>query len=277
LSVIEAAGALRKMRTELSAPVNYQLLVGEAAIPLNPQLGTTIRLQYLGAITCNHCGRKTKKSFSQGYCYPCFQSLAQCDSCIVSPEKCHYFEGTCREPEWADNHCMQPHVVYLANSSGIKVGITRGNQVPTRWIDQGAVQALPILAVQTRQQSGFVEMLFKKHVADKTNWRAMLKGQVDVLDLAAQRDVLLDTCATEIAELQQRFGLQAIQLLPAAEAVVIDYPVLEHPSKVSSLDFDKTPLIEGRLLGIKGQYLMLDTGVLNIRKFGAYHVQFNAG
>jgi hypothetical protein len=265
------------MRVELGAPVNYQLLVGEAAVPLNSYLGATIRLQYLGAITCNHCGRKTKKSFSQGYCYPCFQSLAQCDSCIVSPEKCHYFEGTCREPVWADNHCMQPHVVYLANSSGIKVGITRGNQVPTRWIDQGAVQALPILAVQTRQQSGFVEMLFKRHVADKTNWRAMLKGQVDVLDLPAQRDVLLAACAADIAELQQRFGLQAIQLLPNAEMIGIDYPVLEHPSKVSSLDFEKTPLIEGRLLGIKGQYLMLDSGVLNIRKFGAYHVQFSAG
>jgi Protein of unknown function (DUF2797) len=277
LSSIEATGPLRKMRVELSAPVTYQLLVGDAAVPLNAYLGERISLQYLGAITCMHCGRKTKKSFSQGYCYPCFQTLAQCDSCIMSPEKCHYFEGTCREPSWADAHCMQPHVVYLANSSGIKVGITRGEQVPTRWIDQGAVQALPILGVQTRQQSGFVEMVFKRHVADKTNWRAMLKGQVETIDLAAQRDRLLAECAAEIAELQQRFGLQAIQLLPDAEVIDIDYPVLEHPSKVTSLDFEKTPLIDGRLLGIKGQYLMLDSGVLNIRKFGAYHVSFSAG
>jgi len=265
------------MRVELTAPVTYQLLVGESAIPLNPYLGSSVRLRYLGAISCIHCGRATKKSFSQGYCYPCFQSLAQCDSCIVSPEKCHYDSGTCREPSWAEAHCLQPHIVYLANSSGIKVGITRGTQVPTRWIDQGAVQALPILGVQTRQQSGFVEMLFKRHVADKTNWRAMLKGQVDVLDLPAQRDRLLAEYAADIAGLQQRFGLQAVQLLPDAEAIAIDYPVLEHPSKVTSLDFEKTPLIEGRLLGIKGQYLMLDSGVINIRKFGAYHVQFNAG
>jgi hypothetical protein len=277
LSAIEVIGPLRKMRVTLSAPVSYQLLLGEAVVPLNIYLGAHVRLKYIGAITCNHCGRKTKKSFSQGYCYPCFQTLAQCDSCIISPEKCHYFAGTCREPSWAENHCMQPHVVYLANSSGIKVGITRGDQVPTRWIDQGAVQALPILSVQTRQQSGFIEMLFKRHVADKTNWRAMLKGQTDVLDLATLRDELLAVCAEEIAELQQRFGLQAIQLLPAAEPVIIDYPVLEHPSKVTSLDFEKTPLIEGRLLGIKGQYLMLDSGVLNIRKFGAYHVSFSAG
>ena len=274
---IQAAGPLQKMRAALGEPVNYQLRVGDAHIELNALLGETVQLDYVGAITCLHCGRKTRKSFNQGYCYPCFQKLAQCDSCIVSPEKCHYDAGTCREPEWADAHCMQPHVVYLANSSGIKVGITRGTQVPTRWIDQGAVQALPILSVQTRQQSGLVETLFKQHVADKTNWRAMLKGQVDEIDLIAQREYLLHICNDELTELQQRFGLQAIQALPDAQPLTIAYPVLQHPAKVVSLDLEKTPQVSGRLLGIKGQYLMLDTGVINIRKFGAYHVTFSAG
>jgi len=273
------SGALRKLRTQLDskpgAPVQYRLPVGDAEIVLNDLIGARISLQFDGAITCLHCGRKTKKSFSQGYCYPCFQSLAQCDSCIVSPEKCHFELGTCREPEWAAQHCMQPHVVYLANSSGIKVGITRGTQIPTRWIDQGAVQALPILSVQTRQQSGLVEATFKQHVADKTNWRAMLKGQVDIIDLRAERDRLLDLCAQPLAELQQRFGVYAVQILSNAELIAIDYPVLQHPAKVVSLDLEKTPLIEGRLLGIKGQYLILDTGVINIRKFGAYHVSFS--
>jgi len=265
------------MRAALGAPVNYQMRVGDAHIELNALLGETVQLDYAGTITCLHCNRKTRKSFNQGYCYPCFQKLAQCDSCIVSPEKCHYDAGTCREPEWADAHCMQPHVVYLANSSGIKVGITRGTQVPTRWIDQGAVQALPILSVQTRQQSGLVETLFKQHVADKTNWRAMLKGQVDEIDLVAQREYLLHICNDELTELQQRFGLQAIQALPDAQPLTIAYPVLQHPAKVVSLDLEKTPQVSGKLLGIKGQYLMLDTGVINIRKFGAYHVTFSAG
>lgn len=277
MSAIEVAGPLRKMRVTLSSPVGYELLIGDSVVPLNTYLGTSVRLDYLGAINCIHCGRSTRKSFSQGYCYPCFQSLAQCDSCIVSPEKCHHAAGTCREPEWAQTHCLQPHVVYLANSSGIKVGITRGTQVPTRWIDQGAVQALPILGVQTRYQSGLVEVAFKRYVADKTNWRTMLKGQVDLLDLSAERDRLLEHCAGDIAALQQRFGLQAVQLLTDVEPIAIEYPVLEHPSKVTSLDFEKTPTIEGRLLGIKGQYLMLDSGVLNIRKFGAYQVRFSAG
>lgn len=277
MTEISISGQLRKMRVQLSAPVSYRAVVGDSEVDLNALIGERIALQYSGTITCIHCGRKTNKSFSQGYCYPCFQALAQCDSCIVSPEKCHHAAGTCREPAWADQHCMQPHVVYLANSSGIKVGITRGTQVPTRWIDQGAVQALPIVGVQTRLQSGLVETMFKQHVADKTNWRAMLKGQVDMLDLYAERDRLLAQCASELTALQQRFGMQAIQLLPAAVAVVIDYPVLQHPQKVVSLDLEKTPRIEGRLLGIKGQYLILDIGVLNIRKFGAYHVSFSSG
>lgn len=269
------------MRTQLgtvesATTVSYQLPVGDELLPLNELIGTTIGLSYTGVINCCHCGRKTRKSFNQGYCYPCFQKLAQCDSCIVSPEKCHYFAGTCREPEWADQHCMTDHIVYLANSSGIKVGITRGSQVPTRWMDQGAIQALPIFRVGNRQQSGMVEVLFKNHVADKTNWRKMLKGEVETIDLPAERDRLMAECGSGIAELQQRFGLQAIAPIDDAELVSIDYPVADPPTKISSLNFDKQPVIKGVLNGIKGQYLMLDNGVLNIRKFGSYHIEFTA-
>jgi len=273
---VAAQGHLRKMRVEPGSPSRYQLVIGEQLVDLNALLGRRVELEFLGAINCLHCGRATRKSFNQGYCYPCFQKLASCDSCIVSPEKCHFDAGTCREPEWAQQHCMQPHVVYLANSSGLKVGITRGTQVPTRWLDQGAVQALPILGVQTRLQSGLVETVLKQHVADKTNWRAMLKGQVDVLDLAAERDRLLDLCRVELELLQQRFGLQAIQPLPDAEAFEFDYPVLQYPAKVTSFDLEKTPLVAGTLMGIKGQYLMLDGGVINIRKFGAYQIAFRS-
>ena len=167
---------------------------------------------------------------------------------------------------------MTEHYVYLANSSGVKVGITRGTQLPTRWIDQGAVQALPILRVQTRQQSGLVEDVIRQHVADKTNWRTMLKGVIPELDLMERRDQLLELCQDELNVLDQRFGLQAIQRLDA-EAVNINYPVLEYPTKVTSLNFDKNPQVSGRLMGIKGQYLILDSGVINMRKFTAYHIE----
>ncbi|MBN4055113.1 DUF2797 domain-containing protein [bacterium AH-315-K03] len=264
------------MHTQLNSIVEYQLPIGEQLIPLNLLLNKKISLHYTGVIHCIHCQRKTKKSFSQGYCYPCFKKLAQCDLCIMSPEKCHYFAGTCREPEWADKHCMQDHFVYLANSSGLKVGITRGNQIPTRWMDQGAIQALPIFRVSNRLQSGLLEVLFKHYVADKTNWRKMLKGEVDTIDLPAERDSLLDKIQSELTQLQQRFGIQSITAINDADVVDISYPVVEHPKKIISLNFDKQAEIEGILKGIKGQYLLLDTGVINIRKFSAYHVAFRA-
>lgn len=265
-------GSLSKMKAHLDAPVQYAFRLGEEEVPVNPLVGKHLRLEFLGAIHCTHCGRKTKTSFSQGYCYPCMQKLAQCDVCIMSPERCHYDQGTCREPSWGEQFCMTDHIVYLANSSGVKVGITRATQVPTRWIDQGATQALPILRVATRQQSGFVEDLLRSQVADKTNWRALLKGDAVPVDLLTIREQLFDSCGAGIAELQQRFGLQAIQPLSAAEVQAIRYPIEAYPAKITSFNLDKQPLAEGTLLGIKGQYLMFDTGVINIRKYTAYQL-----
>jgi hypothetical protein len=265
-------GSLSKMAVRLGETAQYAFRLDEQEVPVNPLLGKRVRLEFLGAIHCTHCGRKTKKSFSQGYCYPCFTKLAQCDSCIVSPEKCHFDAGTCREPEWGERYCMTDHVVYLANSSGVKVGITRASQIPTRWLDQGASQALPIFRVATRQQSGLVEDLLRTQVADKTNWRALLKGDAVPLDLPAIRDQLLESCAEGIAALQQRFGLQAIQSVGDAEVLEIRYPVEAYPTKVASHDLEKTPVVEGILRGIKGQYLILDTGVINLRKYTAYQV-----
>ncbi len=266
---INIEGGISKLVTELDAPVRYRLPVGEQLLPLNEWLGRTVRLQALGQIHCSHCGRRTKKSYSQGFCYPCMIKLARCDTCIMSPEKCHYDQGTCREPAWGEQFCMTDHIVYLANSSGLKVGITRANQIPTRWIDQGASQALPILRVATRQQSGLVEDLLRAQVGDKTNWRALLRGEPEPVDMLAARDRLLDGAQQGILELQARFGLQAIQPLDA-EVVDITYPVLEYSPKPQSANLDKQPLLEGTLLGIKGQYLMLDSGVINIRKYTSY-------
>ncbi|WP_163575503.1 DUF2797 domain-containing protein [Halomonas faecis] len=258
-----------------NAPARYTLRAGTQRLDLNACLGRPLRLSWSGAIACTHCGRATRKSFGQGYCYPCFKRLAQCDTCIVKPELCHYFEGTCREPEWGERHCFQPHVVYLANASGLKVGITRATQVPTRWLDQGAVQALPVLAVESRQQAGFVEVLFKEEVADRTNWRAMLKGDVAVLDLAAERDRLLARLDSGLANLRERFGHEAIRTLDE-RAVSLDYPVLEYPRKIVSHNFDKHPEVTGTLQGVKGQYLILDSGVINLRKFTGYEVEVAA-
>lgn len=276
---MKISGHLNKMVTSLESnvdsPVQYQLPLDDELVSLNPYIGKKIKLSYQGEIHCIECGRKTKKNYNQGFCYPCFQSLAKCDMCIMKPETCHYHEGTCRQPEWGEEFCMMEHYVYLANSSGIKVGITRGTQIPTRWIDQGASEALPIFKVSNRLLSGKLEMAIKEHVSDRTDWRKMLKGSPEHVDLAAKRDELVKAAEKEIQKIETEFGKSEIELLDEKQ-IHINFPIENYPEKVKSLNFDKTPEIEGVLQGIKGQYLILDTGVLNIRKFGGYLVEFSA-
>ena len=182
----------------------------------------------------------------------------------MRPETCHYHLGTCREPEWGLSNCFTPHIVYLANSSGAKVGITRKTNTPSRWIDQGAISALPILEVKTRLASGLIEKALKSFITDKTNWRTMLKNETEPADLVTAKVSLLAEVSSLVDELDAK-------TLPD-DIINIDYPVLKYPTKVVSLSFDKNPVISGVLNGIKGQYLLLESGVLNVRKFSSYHL-----
>lgn len=269
-------GRLRKMQASTASPVDntvqYNLCLSEHKLLLNSYIGSRLEINFSGDIFCQSCGVKTPKSYGQGHCYKCFISLAQCDICIMSPERCHYAEGTCRDPAWGEEFCMTDHIVYLANSSGLKVGITRASQIPTRWIDQGARQALPIFRVATRQQSGFIEDILREQVADKTNWRQLLKGDATDVDLIAERDRILTNSYTMIAKLQATFGIQAIQPIENQSVTELHYPIVHYPTKIVSHNLDKHPIVQGRLDGIKGQYLILDTGVINIRKYTAYQV-----
>jgi hypothetical protein len=263
------------MTTTLNEPVEYRLPVGEAELALNPLIGQHVVLRHTGRIFCVHCHKKTSKSFNQGYCYPCFMRLAECDMCIMKPETCHYAAGSCREPAWGEAFCFQPHVVYLANSSGIKVGITRKNQLPTRWIDQGAVQALPIFEVASRYISGLIEVSLAQFVSDKTSWQQMLKNKVIPLNLVHLRDELIAKCTGNLQEIRDQFGESAVNFLANAESISINYPVLQYPGKVKSFNLDKDLLVAGVLHGIKGQYLILDSGVINIRKFSGYEIELS--
>ena len=273
-------GAIRKMRTELDIPVRYQLPLGDEEVALNPLIGSRLTLTHTGKINCINCGRDTKKSFNQGYCFPCFKSLAECDMCIMRPETCHFHLGTCRDETWAQGHCMQPHFVYIANSSGLKVGITRGNQLPTRWIDQGARQAVAIFKVKNRFHSGLLEDAIKKHVSDRTDWRKMLKNSVELVDLKAEAARLVDAAKNDIdrikaSDVETGESEMDWEVLDQ-EVVDINYPVDVYPEKIKSFNFDKTPSVGGVLDGIKGQYLIFDNGVINMRKFAGYEVNLEA-
>jgi hypothetical protein len=231
-----------------------------------------ISFSHTGNIYCDACAKKTKKSYSQGHCFVCMKKLARCDMCIMKPETCHFEQGTCREPQWAEQFCMTDHFVYLANTSGLKVGITRHvtDGVSSRWIDQGASQAIPILRVKNRLLSGLVETAIKAHIGDKTNWRTMLKGEPQKEDLVALRDKLLDLVQPELDTLTQQQGLQAIQPLHS-ETVSINYPVDNYPIKIKSINLDKDMEFTGTLMGIKGQYWLLDGDrVINMRKYAGY-------
>jgi len=277
---ISAIGAVEKLTAQLDSNnvVQYQLPLAaikeggeQQSIALNPLIGQRLTLNFHHKIACKHCGNVTKKSYSQGFCYPCMAKLAQCDMCIMKPETCHHHLGTCREPQWGEQHCMVDHFVYLSNTSALKVGITRHTQIPTRWIDQGATQGLALFKVSTRLQSGLVETALAEFIGDKTNWRAMLKGSNEAIDLKAQAKILVPQIEQRLADIALRFGSDAVKLLDE-DIVEINYPVSQYLTKISSFNFDKTPIVSGVLLGIKGQYLIFEQGVINMRKFSSYQI-----
>ena len=285
---MEHQGICHKMHAGLSnlsvtdqqthkANVEYKFILDREKIDLPFILGQELEIEWSGQIYCVSCGSKTPKSYSQGHCYKCFKTKASCDMCIMKPETCHYHLGTCREEKFAQEVCFQPHIVYLANSSALKVGITRLGQMPTRWLDQGATQALPIMQVGSRRLSGQLEIMFAEQVADKTDWRKLLKGQAPALDLIGLRDELLDEFAPHIKTIRDEFSLsldfnEGLEILEHEHPREFVYPIAEYPDKIKSHNLDKTAKIRGRLQGIKGQYLMLDTGVINIRKYTGYEL-----
>ncbi|MDX1451810.1 MAG: DUF2797 domain-containing protein [Oleiphilaceae bacterium] len=270
-----AAGRLSKMRVQPGDPAQYVLDLGGQEVAVNALLGKRLRICFEGEIRCSYCQRLTKKSFNQGFCYPCFQKLARCDRCIVSPELCHFHEGTCREPEWAQEHCMQDHIVYLANSTGVKVGITRRNQMPTRWLDQGAIQALPIARVSSRRMSGLIETTLGQWVNDKTNWRKLLKHDVVDIDLCRERDQLMQLAREALQQVQEDNPDERVEWLIGEAPQRFEYPSLAWPEKAKTYNLDKQPEIEDTLIAIKGQYLIFEHASLNVRKYGSYQVSLS--
>lgn len=259
-------GNLKKMRASLNDEVDYHLDLSEE-IRMNNFIGKSLRIEFTGTINCQNCGKVTKKSFGEGFCYPCFSTAPQAAECILRPELCRAHLGEGRDPEWEEKHHNQPHVVYLAASSAIKVGITRSTQVPTRWIDQGASSAVILAETPNRYEAGRIEVAMKELYTDKTHWQKMLKNDIDEdIDLLEEK-----------WSLEEQLPGDILDYFSEDETLwEINYPVLEYPLKVKSTSLDKSPLVEGILNGIKGQYLLFEGGqVFNVRKHTGYHVQIS--
>lgn len=251
-------GHIQDLTPQPGEVVQYHLTLGSETVHLNPYVGKPVRIEPTGEKACVWCGRPVKKLFPNGSCYPCFKDLPQNDLCIVKPYLCHY--DTCRDPSWGDAHCMVPTYLYIARSSEIKVGISRN--IPGRWLEQGAVEAVVLARLPNRKVAGELELLLSRHIADRTNWRRMLRGEVSPTPLAEVRQQVLALVPDEYRP----------YLLPDAEPARIAYPMTGVPDPLTSIDLDRGPAA-GVLLGMKAKYLVLSTGALNVPKYAGYGVR----
>ncbi|EKR63800.1 PF10977 family protein [Leptospira weilii str. 2006001853] len=278
-----ASGFLRMMDHQGIDPVRYVWVTAtydsdfsekqDAHIQENSDilnyLDKKIRLEFTGKIRCVSCGRITKKSFNQGNCFTCFQTLAENDLCILRPDTCHFHLGTCREPDWGESQCFISHTVYLANSSAIKVGITKENPVSNRWVDQGAVQGIPLVEVVSRRDAGIIEKELSKVLSDRTTWQKMVASDPEPIDLIERKKEFIQKIEELDFDLDYKISTQETP-------TNIRYPIRSYPQKIQSLAPEKNPLIEDVLTGIKGQYLLFQSGVINIRAYGGYETVLSA-
>jgi hypothetical protein len=259
-------GEIAKMEVTYADPVQYSFIINNDGVPLNKLIGSNIQIHWSGKVVCS-CGKLMPKFYRQNFCYQCFWNSPLASQSIFKPELCTADLGIEeRDLEWEKKFQIAPHYVYLSNSSGLKVGITRKGQKLTRWIDQGASQAILIAEVPTRRLSGLMELELKKSIADKTNWRKMLSGNPDVLNMIAKKEY----CLTLISEEMKQYILQDDNVTN------INYPVNIYPQKINSLSLTKTSSFEGVLEGVKGQYLLLnDNRVFNVRSHQGFIVDFS--
>ncbi|EAR02177.1 DUF2797 domain-containing protein [Maribacter sp. HTCC2170] len=255
-------GVLRKMQTEIGKPIQYYMLFENNFLNVNQVLGKQLQMDFI-KFQCLNCG-ENRPIFRQGFCKTCFYETPSAGDWIMRPELSTAHLGKKdRDLEYEKKVQLQPHIVYLANSSNIKVGVTRKTQVPTRWIDQGAHEAIEIVEVPNRYLAGITEVALKDHVGDKTNWRKMLTNNVKDEDLVEWRNKLKKYIP---AEAQEYF-------IDSNKETQIDFPVLRYPEKVKSLNIYKAQEYKGVLKGIKGQYLIFeDNTVFNVRGNEGFYI-----
>ena len=264
---MKLSGQVRKMNVKFGNPIQYYLNLNKESHFLNSYIGSNLKISWQGLITCIECDRKTKKSYDQGYCFVCSRDLPENEICSVRPELCDHKNGNEAAQEFWKNYCNVDHFVYLSLTSGVKVGITRHYNIPDRWIDQGAVKGLVIAKVPERILSGQIEVAVSKQFADKTNWRKMLKGESEDLDLSKLRKKAHELFPENLKP----------YALESEEIQEIIYPIESVPDKINSHNLDKVPEFKERLTGIKGQYLIFETRVINMRKYSGYHIDFELG
>lgn len=261
---MELNGALKKMQTYYENPVRYSLSLGPDLLFLNSLIGQPLQMTFTGKHIC-FCGNEVENTYRQNFCRDCFFTKPEASPTIFNPELSQAHLGIeDRDLEFEQRMQLKPHIVYLAKTDRIKVGITRKTQIPTRWIDQGADEAVAFLEVPNRYLAGVAEVALKAHFADKTSWRSMLLGE-------RTEESILEAVTQAMSYLPEELKQYAI---PNIEPWTLEFPVAVSPAKIKSLAFKKDKQHwSGTLQGIKGQYLILDSGVFNVRSHEGFQVK----
>ncbi len=254
------------MKTGFDGGVRYWLkLDSEIVAEITQLVGQRMELTWTGGINCVNCGKSIKKTFGEGFCYDCFSNAAAASPCIIRPELCEAHLGKGRDVTWEQENHNQPHFVYLAQTNGIKVGITRESNIPSRWLDQGAWKAIVFAKVPYRRLAGEIEVELKQYISDRTDYRKMLtnmRGDENMVELAITLGSFLPS------------HLQGY-LLRDQKLHEFEYPVLQYPQAVNTIKLESEPFIDSTLMGIRGQYFLFEDGrALNIRKYSGYEVGF---
>jgi len=255
-----------KMKVVNSKPVEYYFLINNSWVSMNQVIGNKISFIWSGNVFCS-CGKKMKKFYRQNFCYECFWNAPEASPSIFKPELCQAHLGIeDRNLEWEKKFQLQPHVVYLSISSGVKVGVTRKNSVETRWIDQGAIEGIILAETPNRYLAGKIEVYLKKYLADKTSWMKMLKGEVNKVDLIKKKQEVINLITDDFKPyVIEKNNLQKIK-----------FPIAVHPKKIKSISLEKQNIIDEKLVGIKGQYLIFDSDyVFNVRKHSGFLVDLS--
>lgn len=258
-------GQLLKMPAQLAEPIQYYLNLSNDLLHINALIGKTIKIKHIG-YQCVNCG-SDEKLFRMGFCKKCFFESPYASESIIRPElsRAHLGEEE-RDLEVEKEIQLVPHIVYLAYTGDVKVGVTRAHQVPTRWIDQGATFALPIAKTNNRYEAGVIEVALKQYLTDKTNYKKMLEDDFEgEVDLATFRN-----------EIEQHFPEELKQFYTLdGEIQKLDFPY-QKPEKVSVFTLEKQPEFEGVLCGIKGQYLAFEGGnMMNVRSHEGYVIELS--
>ena len=256
-------GKIKKLQSQLNDEVHYSLPMDSTLVELNPLINKKVKFTFLGDIYCIKCNQKIKKTFAQGYCFPCFRDAPETSECILRPELCRAHKGQSRDMEWSNKHCLTNQHVYMSFTGNLKIGVTRSTQIPTRWIDQGAIKAIILCTTPNRYLAGLIEVHLKQFYSDRTHWIKMLSGKFEEPDF--------EQCYLEAKKyLNDGFS----KYVTENKWVNINYPIQSIPNKIKSFSFDKESSYEDILVGIKGQYLLFKNNrVINIRKHTGYSLK----